>query len=334
MKRNFSDYLTAFAVLLCSAILLAALTIALSGYRVNKMGRTLQIDFPDITGIRKHSEVRYAGAPAGRVVEVRHLTAEERSAAEGEKRKNAVRITVELLDDVPELPNDIKVMLTSETMLSEKFVALSAGSPEVPRLANGALLQGQTSGSLDDVFAAVGPALKSVEAMLASLQPVIQKAGETLDSIKGGVNDAMPRISGVADSAKTMAETANALLKRTDNLIANNEGEIRKNLEELRESLNGVQKVLGTADKFVGRTDRELAGRMQELSVILQNLKVVSTHAKAVTQTLGEQPSRLIWGSKRNTLTPEEQILRTSKPVPAKTAPATSNTEATPRPRR
>ncbi len=68
---------------------------------------------------------------------------------------------------------------------------------------------------------------------------------------------------------------------------------------------------------MVNRTDRELAGRMDELSVVLQNLKVVTTHAKAVTETLGEKPSRLIWGSKRNKLTPEEEILRNSRPVPA-----------------
>lgn len=324
MKRNFSDYLIAFAVLLCSAVLLGALTFALSGYRLSERGRTLQIDFPDITGIRRHSEVRYAGAPAGTVVEFRHLTADERKNSSDPR--NAVRIIVELADDVPELPSDIKVTLTSETMLSEKFVALSAGSPDVAKLANGAVLQGKLGGSLDEVFASVGPALESVKTIVASLEPVIQKTGETLDSIKGGVNDALPRISSVADSAKTMAESADALLKRTDKLVANSEGDIKKNLVELRESLDGVQKVLGnadkmvnSADKMVNRTDRELAGRMTELSVILQNLKVVSTHAKAVTETLGEKPSRLIWGSKRNKLASEEEILRSSKPVPAAT---------------
>ncbi len=243
MKRNFSDYLTALAVLLCSAVLLGALTFALSGFRFNEKGRTLEIDFPDITGIRRHSEVRYAGAPAGTVVAFRHLTAEERQKSNDPR--NAVRVTVELADGVPELPNDVKVTLTSETMLSEKFVALSAGSPDVPRLANGAILQGKVGGSLDEVFAAVGPALDNVKELVASLEPVIKKAGETLDSIKGGVNDAMPKISSVADSAKTMAESADALLKRTDKLVANSEGDIRKNLEDLKESLEGVQKVLG-----------------------------------------------------------------------------------------
>ena len=68
MKRNFSDYVVALSVIICSAILLGALTIALTGFRFQKPSRTLQIDFEDVTGVKMHSEVRYAGAPAGRDV--------------------------------------------------------------------------------------------------------------------------------------------------------------------------------------------------------------------------------------------------------------------------
>ena len=66
MKKNLSDYLVALSVIACSIVLLAALTFALSGYRLKKPSRTLQIQYEDVTGIKVHSEVRYAGAPAGR----------------------------------------------------------------------------------------------------------------------------------------------------------------------------------------------------------------------------------------------------------------------------
>ena len=122
MKRNFSDYLVAFSVIICSAILLAALTIALTGFRFQKPSRTLQIDFEDVTGVKLHSEVRYAGAPAGRVIDMRHLSSEQRSA--GVNKRNAVRVTVSLLDDIPPLPADVIATLSSDTMLSPMFVAL------------------------------------------------------------------------------------------------------------------------------------------------------------------------------------------------------------------
>ena len=57
---------------------------------------------------------------------------------------------------------------------------------------------------------------------------------------------------------------------------------------------------------------------MQELAVVLQNLKVVTTQAKGITKTLGEKPSRIIWGSKRNDLPSQETILKNKKPVPVR----------------
>src|SRR2546421_12748788 len=94
MKRNLSDYFVALFVIACSVVLLGALTFALSGRQLKKPTRTLQINYEDVTGIKVNSEVRYAGAPAGRVVAMRHLTAQE--SEETEKKKNAMRVTVRL----------------------------------------------------------------------------------------------------------------------------------------------------------------------------------------------------------------------------------------------
>src|SRR5213079_2127943 len=105
MKKNLSDYLVALSVIVCSIVLLAALTFALSGYRLKKPARTLQIQYEDVTGIKIHSEVRYAGAPSGRVIAMRHLTAKEREASAN--KKDAVRVTVSLDEGIPPLPTDV-----------------------------------------------------------------------------------------------------------------------------------------------------------------------------------------------------------------------------------
>lgn len=318
MKKNWSDYAVALSVLACSAVLLVALTIALRGWRSSHGGRSLAVDFPDVTGIRLHSEVRYAGAPAGAVVAIKHLTPAERAAAEGAKRKNAVRVTLHLREDLPPLPVDVEASLSSDTLLSDKFVALSAGSPDAPRLADGAILQGRAGGSFDELIHSVGPLLESVEQTLASLTPLVAKAGETIETLKTGIADVFPRINKVADSAHTAAGAADDLLKRADKLIAENEGTIKNDLVELKGALTKMQDALRRVDGFVGNTDKQLASRLQELSVILQNLKVATTHVKAFTQAIGEKPSRLLFSGKPAPLPPEETILRNSKPVPAR----------------
>src|SRR6266478_5550626 len=116
MNRNLSDYIVALSVIACSAVLLTALTIALSGFRLKKSERSLQIDYEDVTGIKIHSEVRYAGAPAGRVIGMRHLSVAERNGSAN--KRDAVRVTVSLDDKIPSLPADVQATLSSDTLLA------------------------------------------------------------------------------------------------------------------------------------------------------------------------------------------------------------------------
>ena len=291
MKRNLSDYIVALAVIACSLVLLGALTIALSGYRLKKPERTLQINYEDVTGIKVHSEVRYAGAPAGRVIAMRHLSAAERGASEN--KKDAVRVTISLDEGIPPLPSDVIATLSSDTLLAPKFVALSAGTPGGKTLVNNAAIEGHPAYGLEQITAAAGPLFENANRLLDNLNV-------TVTDLKGNLGQFMPKISPLVDTAKT-------------------------DLDELQKvvmALDGVEKnantVLGTADKFVGATDKQLQEQMKELHIILLNLKVVSTHAKAITEALGEKPNRLIFSGKANKLTPEAEIIKSSKPLPAK----------------
>src|SRR5258708_19725448 len=139
MKKNLSDYLVALSVIGCSSVLLAALTFALSGFRLKKRARTLKIQYEDVTGIKVHSEVRYAGAPAGRVIAMRHLTPAER--AKLSNKKDAVIITVELDDRIPPLPADVTATLTADPLLAPKFATLSPPTPAGPTPANNPPIQ-------------------------------------------------------------------------------------------------------------------------------------------------------------------------------------------------
>ena len=54
--------------------------------------------------------------------------------------------------------------------------------------------------------------------------------------------------------------------------------------------------------------------------MILLNLKVVTTHAKALVDALAEKPNRVIFSGKPPKLTPESEIIKSSKPLPAEKA--------------
>lgn len=291
MKRNLSDYIVAISVIACSVVLLVALSMALSGYQLKKPTRTLQIDYEDVTGIKVHSEVRYAGAPAGRVIGMRHLTAAERGAAAN--KRDAVRVTVSLDENIPPLPNDIIATLSADTLLAPKFVALSAGTPGMKTLADNSTIEGHPAYGLEQIMAAAGPLVDHANALIDNLNGAIT-------SIKGNLDEFLPKLTPLADSLKTDAD----------------------GLQKVVKSLDGVAKsadtVLGSADKFLVGTDKQLQDQLKELHVVLLNLKVITTHAKAITEALGQKPNRLIFSGKANQLTPETEIIKSKEPLPAR----------------
>lgn len=313
MKRSLSDYTVALAVLLCSAVLLGALTVAMSGTNLRKAGRTVNVDFVDAAGVKVHTDVRYAGAHVGHVTGIRHLSPAERDA--NSDKSYVVRVTAVIDDSVPPIPSDVTAGLASETLLSEKFLAFTGGTPDAPPLDDGAQLYARGSYSIDALLATVGPVLENANGLIKDLRVDLDGLLKKVDTLVGSVDT-------LATEGKTTLAEAKTLLERADKLIADNKDDIHSRLEELHEVFGALQKVLTNADGLVSRTDSELNGRLQDMEVVLQNLKVVSTHAKAITQTLGERPWRLIWGSRTpNQLPSEEEILRSTKPLPAMVTP-------------
>src|SRR5437762_9042245 len=244
MKRSLSDYFVALFVIACSVVLLGALTFALSGRQLKKPTRTLQIDYEDVTGIKVNSEVRYAGAPAGRVIAMRTLTAREREATAN--KNDAVRVTVSVDEGIPALPSDVTATLSSDTMLSPKFVALSAGTPGGQTLANNAAIEGHPAYGLEQITAAAGPLFDNANKLLDNLNV-------TVTGLKGNLDQFMPKLGPLADSLKI----------DVDNLQ-----NVVKNLEGMSKD---ADKVFGTADTFISTTDKQLQEQMKQLHVVLLN---------------------------------------------------------------
>jgi ABC-type transporter Mla subunit MlaD len=320
-SKNASHYAIGLTVILCSLILLAALTYALSGFGHRGGGRTLAFEFHDATGIKLHSAVKFAGKTAGSVSDIRYLTPEERLNAKDQM--NAVRITVQLSKEVPPLPSDISVKLDSETLLGEKFISIKPGRPDSPRLPDGAVIQATESISVDAVTRSARTAVDNVNNILEMLKKdypeliprlaellergksllaqgsnfarnadsTIVNANEIVTKFKGDYDALVSKAHTLFDQAQTIATNADVtvqkvtvLLDRVDGVVTTNEGDVHKLLEELR--------------------------------VVSQNLKVLSTYAKGMSATLAEKPSRLIWGGRTGTLPTEQEILQSKEPVP------------------
>jgi ABC-type transporter Mla subunit MlaD len=324
MGKKLGDWLVALAVIGASAVLLWALTSALSKRAPAHGAPTVEIDFSDVAGIRVHSEVRFAGAPAGSVIQIRTLAPDERSASPAGKSA-AVRVTVAIDPSHPPIPGDAVASVGADTLLGEKYVAFSAGTPDAPALKAGSIIAGR-------------PGL-NIDALASSLTPLIENADKTVASLKGEVDRLLPELRQLVASVGKVAGTADTLLTHADQFLGSNEGAVKTRLEELgrvllkadavaaeasklmqsgQELAAAGTKLATTGDGLVGGLDRDLDARMKELGVVLQNLKVATTYSKALLEQLGGKPSRLIWDfGKPRPLPSEQEILDQHKPLPA-----------------
>jgi ABC-type transporter Mla subunit MlaD len=318
--QDRSNYLIAAGVILCSAILLGALTFALTGFSIRAGGRKLSIEFHDATGIKLHSPVRYAGKAAGTVIELRYLSAQERATARDPA--NAIRAVVLLNDDVPPLLQDVSATLAAESLLGEKFIELMPGDPKARPLADGAVLQGITVASIDSVASSAKDAIDKVNDILGNVK-------SDYPSLIAKLSDLLSRGSGILGQGSNLVNNVDTTVLNANGAVTKLKGDYAELIPKLHSILAEAQniatnadhavlkasKLLDSLDGVVKTNEADLKKLIEELRVTSQNLKVLTTYAKALAARLAEKPSSLIWSGKKRELPSEKSILESTEPV-------------------
>ena len=168
----------------------------------------------------------------------------------------------------------------------ERHAAILAHNYQIPEIQD-------LADVVAEITAAAGPLFENANKLLDNLDV-------TVTGLKKDLGDFTPKLGPLADSLKMDVDNL-------QNMITNLEG-VEK----------GADTFLGSADTFIKRTDKQLQDDLKQLNVTLLNLKVVTTYAKELVGTLAEKPNRVIFSGKPATLTPESEILKSSKPVPAR----------------
>ena len=177
MKTFRTDFLVAALVIVCSVVMLVALTIAISGTHLTAPKATLTIDLPSAVGLDKQAEVRYAGANVGRIRTVRPLSDEERQKVSPEC---AIRVVADIHHQLPELRVGTTASITADTVLGEKYLNLEPGPVTNPGLAPGTILYAKRSASLDEVMTAGKTLLDKANDLIAQNREAIDKVVKDL----------------------------------------------------------------------------------------------------------------------------------------------------------
>ncbi len=329
MKKKASDGWIAIAVISCSIVLFIALAFGLTGRVFVSGGRDVRVRFPDVTGIKVSSQVKFAGAPAGAVSGMRMLTAQERAADPA----NLVEITLHLLPDVPPLTKNAHVSIAADTLLSDKFVLVKDASPvgtpaltgeeilvgiapttfdQLARNVDDAIeglrktLGGEAADNAKDLFSRVHQLVDQTQGLLTELKPVVGDAGSVMADARSVLGDA----KGVLGDTKTTVGDMRTLLSE-------NKDRIGRAITRLDSAAGSIESFAKKSESLVRDNEKNISSALAGLRVTSDNLKVTSTYSKFLLHNLAERPNRLIWGVwKPPTLPTEEEILKSRQPLP------------------
>ncbi len=234
-STNKSNYIIAFTVIACSIGLLLAMAAALTDFGMGtNNARTVTIDMPSATGLRVNSQLRYAGAPVGKINSIEPIPWDQR----GEDSSLAIRVTAVITSDMPELKTDSSASITADTLLAEKFLDLSPGSASAPVLADGQAIRASQVATFDD--------------LTRSGLELLDELNEVVASLKGDYPDISDKIGSLLNNADNLAQDAESLIKRLDQILEDNEGDIDTSLAELRVVLQNLKVVSTYAKSFTG----------------------------------------------------------------------------------
>lgn len=330
-NRNFSDWAVALAVILCSVVLFTALALALSGTMLGRPARTLLVNFSDVTGISLGAQVKLGGAAAGRIAGIRILTPEERLASKDPA--NTVQVELALTAAVPPLPTDITVSVTADTLLSDKFLLLSGGTPGGPVLADQAVVQGIAPVSIDELARNLdgtltglreivggagdssGDVFQQVRGVLGNADSLLTDTKTLLGEVRPVVQSAQALVTqtkGVVTNADTVITDLGSVVANAGGLVSENREPVKRTFLRLERAATMLEQLAASGDRVLTKNEKKINGIIADFSVSSQNLKVTSTYAEILTRALARRPSVLVWGRRDAQIPTREEILKGS----------------------
>ena len=275
MKENKFNATIAITTVIAAILMAASLSLAIGKWSFGNNGYKLVLKFPSATGISPNSEVKYAGAPAGRVQQVILIPRKDQTQDPLTGTYNNVEIVV-LINNGIEIGDDVTATLKQDGLgISAKYILLTPGpNHDSKLLVDGDVVQGTQAFELTDLVQPAGEALTQAKKMLGQLGPVMAR----LDKLSVTMETSLPPLINHADKFLVDGDTVIATF----------------NTPETKERITEM---------------------IANLRVATDNLKVVSSNAKALTATLAQTPWRVFWGGPTVPAPPESEVLKSNKVI-------------------
>jgi ABC-type transporter Mla subunit MlaD len=320
--KNKQDAAVAILVILCSLVLLGALVFSISGDPWRKPHLRFSVDFEDVTGLNRNSNVLFSGDKIGIVERIEHLAPADRLVS-----NRPVRAHIAIFEKTP-VPTHVNVVISSESMLGEKHIGLVRKDDDGGLLADGAKLTSDSLGSMlemmlpggdviianiksitDDIKKITDPlgkgdASKKITDSLANIESFSQELktvfagdgktpgfGQKLNTVAGKLEETATGIQELVKGPKGAADKG--LANRADAILAN----LETFSKELNQTITGTNAKPGLRTRIEEITDdlhRLLAGGESASGPGLE--KNLDTTMRKVNTLVEEMNALVIWG--------------------------------------
>lgn len=276
-----------------------------------------------VQGLSKDSPVKYRGVSVGRVKSIElapdttlievilKIESGLKPEADMVAQLKSVGITgimyVELDrrdPDVPDLspkigfPSNYPVIATRPSEISRFFGEIGSLLERIGTID----LEG-ISTHLKDTLNGVRQAVADLNtaAISTDLRRSLKQVADILDSEKWHhalttLQTAARSFGDFSESADRAVQTIDRAAVRFDGLLARNEPDLTAAIAELNRSTSAALQLLRRGDRLIGNADLTLADLKRQLVVTLQHLEASGQNLKMATETVSEQPARLIFG--------------------------------------
>ena len=332
LKKKSGDGWVALSVIACSIVLFIALALGLSGVTFVHNGQRLRARFPDVTGIIVSSRVKYAGAPAGTVIAIRILGANERK----EVAPNLVEVTLLLSPTVPPLPKDVQISIAADTLLSDKFVLINGGSPSGPLAGPDDVFQGLAPTTFDQLARDADDAINGLRRMVAGGEPagardlisrlrnILTAAESALMEIKPVIGDARGLVGDARTTLRDVRKTlsgagpaiadARAAVADARSILSDNKGRISRTFEKLDATATAFESLAKRGESLLRDNQSGVSRTLADFRITADNLKVTSAYSRFLLHDLAAHPNHILWGAiAKPPVPPEAQLLQKSR---------------------
>jgi phospholipid/cholesterol/gamma-HCH transport system substrate-binding protein len=289
-----------FSKLLAAVIVLLLIAATLLFLRSGSDKHYMTVDFEQTNSVYKGSDVKILGVPVGKVEK---LT----------PRGDVVRVKI-AYDGKQRLPNDVKAVVVSPSIVGDRFIQLAPAYDGGPVLKDNAYLPvdrtqvpvelDQVYQSLDDLSVALGPKGANKN---GSLSKLIDGTADQLDGQGAQVNETIKNFGKLSTTLSNNKDELFGSLREVENfvsLLKTNDSTVRAfndstaqvstvlagERDDLKGTLEALSLALVDVNKLVKENRTELRGNVDNIASLA---KVLAKHKDDLEQITVNAPTAL-----------------------------------------